>query len=174
MSAGLLKYLVALLVLACLLGACTEEVPDYVRQAFPEAASVERVKGRHPHSLAAVWRVLDGERALLGYSALAEGQGFNGPVEVAVGWVPGWGISHVQVVHQEESPDYGGKHLHSAWFTEQFLGNPEGREYNLVKMRRQEPQDVVVITGATASSQAVLSAVNQCLAVFKELSPEEE
>lgn len=169
-----LKVLVALLVLTSFLAACTKAVPDHVLQAFPGAASVKGVKGDHPQDIKELWRVLGEEGALLGYLALAEAQGFNGPLQVAVAWVPGQGIGHVQVVKEEESPDYGGKHLHSPWFIQQFLGNPEGREFNLVKMQQREPQDVVIITGATASSQAAIAAVNQCLLAFKDLPPEEE
>lgn len=175
MSALASKALAGLLVLACLLTACTAPaIPEGVRQAFPAAAAAERVKGKLPQDVEGVWRITGKGGELLGYWALAWGQGFNGPIQMAVAWIPGQGISHVQVVHEEETPDYGGRHLHSLWFTQQFLGNPQGREFNLVKMRRLEPQDVVIITGATASSRGAISAVNQCLLAFKELPPEED
>lgn len=169
-----LKQLLVCFLLLTLAPACGGKAPDYVTAAFPAMYSLEKISGELSQDVKVCWRITDDTGLTLGYSALAQGQGFHGPVQVAVAWIPDQGISHVQVVQEEESPDYGGIHLHSPWFTQQFLGNPQGLSYNMVKMRRLEPNDVVIITGATASSHAVISAINQCLEVFRDLPPEED
>jgi Na+-translocating ferredoxin:NAD+ oxidoreductase RnfG subunit len=163
-----------ILLLALLLPACQRKAPVYVDAAFPGALAFQSVPGNYPEGVKELWQAEAQDGSILGYCVLAEATGFNGSLQVVTAWIPGQGISHVQIIAHSETPEYGGNHLNSPWFTEQFFGNPQGQEYNLVKLRRVEATDVVIITGATASSQAVILAVNQCVAVFRDLPTEED
>lgn len=143
--------------------------PGFLREAFPEAHSILPIPGNYPLGVAGVWKAEAKSGQLLGYLALAEAQGFNGPVKLVSSWVPGRGVAFLKVVEHRESQDYGGEHMHSPWFTQQYLGNIGLANYTSVKNLRTVPNDVYIITGATASSQAVTLAANQCLEVFRQL-----
>lgn len=167
------KLILAGLVLLLLAPACSE-APDFLSEAFPGASSYKVLAGNHPQGIEEVWYATGSDAQIIGYCALAEATGYNGPIRVVTAWTPGQGITFLKVIEHSETDNYGGQHLHSLWFTQQYVGNPSLHEYTLVKMERKNPQEVAIITGATISSEAVTQAVNICLELYRNLPAKED
>lgn len=170
---GLSARIGVLLTIAFVLSACAGGVPEQVSGAFPQAYSVTRLKVDAP-GIVQAWQVRDAQGCLEGLCFFTEEAGFNGPVNLFVLWTPAAGITGIEVYSHSETWDYAGKYLNEPWFIGQFLNKPDVTAFNLVKLQKQKASDVVIITGATISSRAVLQAVNICLEVCLAMGGAEE
>lgn len=77
-------------------------------------------------------------------------------------------ISDLDIVEENETSNYGG-HITEDWFEKRFIGKDTDLKLKLVKMAAKKPEDVVAVTGATISSQAVLKGVNQALKNYEDI-----
>jgi len=75
-------------------------------------------------------------------------------------------IIKVNVLYENESEDYG-EYVTSDWFLERFeMKIPS--EIKLVKRKKSNDNEVIAITGATNTSQAVVGAINKCINIREE------
>lgn len=70
-------------------------------------------------------------------------------------------ILKVGVLYENETDKYG-EHVHSDWFLDRFLLS-NSQPIVLVKRKKSHENEVIAITGATITSQAVVDAVNKCI-----------
>ena len=70
-------------------------------------------------------------------------------------------VQKVNILDHHETHDYGG-YITEKWFLSRFK-LPIKPKLNLVKINKVNNYDVVAVTGATISSQAVLDGVNLCI-----------
>ncbi len=75
-------------------------------------------------------------------------------------------IQDVQVIEHSETPDYGG-YITQNWFLDKFQSKEVAIPLECVSIIEKESNEVVAITGATVSSQAVVKGVNQALEQYK-------
>jgi DMSO/TMAO reductase YedYZ molybdopterin-dependent catalytic subunit len=61
--------------------------------------------------------------------------------------------------------DYA-EHIESDWFLERFSSIKGNKFLNLVVLEKENPEDIIQVTGATISSKAVVNAVNASLGAF--------
>jgi len=102
------------------------------------------------------------------YAFIVKPIGYNGPITIALVIDGGNGesvgmriVGHVETLHYVRDMD-------SAWFIERFAGK-QSREYlSLVRLAAQSDNEIVAITGATVTTEAVLNGVNAAFGVFQE------
>ncbi|MBE3576483.1 MAG: FMN-binding protein [Limnochordales bacterium] len=120
---------------------------------FPEAANFEiEVPATSPESDDAIYRVLAADGRLLGYAFKAVGEGFGGPIKMALGITADRSaLAGVRVLQMSETPGLGTK-IQEPVFTDQFVMKPLTDPYQL-------NQDIDGITGATISSRAAVEII---------------
>jgi len=91
--------------------------------------------------------------------------GYNGPVDVFTAFDNHGEIMKVKVIKHEETLDYA-EHIESEWFLERFSRIKGNKFLNLVVLEKENPEDIIQVTGATISSKAVVNAVNASLGAY--------
>ncbi|MDD3652578.1 MAG: FMN-binding protein [Desulfotomaculaceae bacterium] len=79
-----------------------------------------------------------------------------------------------RVLQHGETPLYGGDSLTKAWFLNRFNNKSVSAYLNRVVLEPSQPNDIVQITCATVSSQAVINGVNAAMGAYRELVLGEE
>lgn len=107
--------------------------------------------------------LVDGEMKAYVASCL----GYNGPVEVLAAFNSNNDtLIGIKILSHEESLDYA-EHIEKDWFLNRFNNLLTEKYLNLVVLDKENPEDIVQVTGATVSSQAVVTAVNACLGAYQ-------
>ncbi|QRN84736.1 FMN-binding protein [Clostridia bacterium] len=96
-----------------------------------------------------------------GMFIVSKALGYHGDVVVLVRYADKV-VEQVRILEESETEDYGG-YIREQWFLERFKGMNPGQKLRLVKMAKDAENEVVGVTGATVSSQAVLEAVQATL-----------
>lgn len=93
--------------------------------------------------------------------------GYNGKIELIVGFLLDGTINGYKVIDQKETPGLGTKITESK-FSSQFVGiNPGEVEFKV----KQDGGDIDAITSATISSRAVVDAIQKAFDVYNKLNP---
>jgi electron transport complex protein RnfG len=79
-----------------------------------------------------------------------------------------------RVLQHDETPLYGGDSLTKDWFLNRFNNKSAGTYLNRVALESDQPNDIIQITCATVSSQAVINGVNAAMGTYRELILGEE
>ncbi len=79
-----------------------------------------------------------------------------------------------RVLQHDETPLYGGDSLTKEWFLNRFKNKSANMYLNRVALEQSQPNDVIQITCATVSSQAVINGVNAAIGTYRELILGEE
>jgi electron transport complex protein RnfG len=117
---------------------------------------------------AKIFEVLSGDKQRLGWSFNAHGSGFAGPVELVVAVDRDFEkIMGFDVLASSETPGFGDQ-IKSDYYRKQYAGAP-AEQLALTKTGNPGVADtqIVAITGATVSSQAVVDIVNTFLTQIK-------
>lgn len=69
-------------------------------------------------------------------------------------------VSDVFVIEHQETPDYGGV-IDQGWFTKRYLNQSISLKTKIVRWMSKSDDEIVAITGATITSNAVNSVINQ-------------
>ena len=89
--------------------------------------------------------------------------GYNGPIDVMAAMnTENDCLIGIEILKHEESLDYA-EHIEKKWFLDRFKELLIDKYLNLVVLDKENPEDIVQVTGATVSSQAVVTAVNACV-----------
>ncbi|NLJ57656.1 MAG: FMN-binding protein [Tissierellia bacterium] len=106
---------------------------------------------------------VDGEIAAYVVSCV----GYNGPIEVLAAIDNEKdSLLGIQILNHVESLDYA-EHIESDWFLDRFKNLPLNKYLNLVILDKEKPEDIIQVTGATISSQAVVTAVNAAIGSYQ-------
>ena len=109
---------------------------------------------------------LDQSGQLLGYAVITQGPGFQGVIKLAFGVDPQLRECRgVIILEQVETPGLGARISEEGWRA-QFKGLLFPLE--VVKGKRQKPNQVEAVTGATISSRSVCNIVNAGLDKLRE------
>ena len=72
----------------------------------------------------------------------------------------------IKILSHEESLDYA-EHIEYDYFLDRFKNLPINKYLNLVVLDKEAPEDIIQLTGATISSQAVVNAVNAAIGHYQ-------
>jgi len=118
---------------------------------------------------AGISEALAGDKQRVGWSFNIHGVGFSGPIEMVVAVDKDFQkIMGFDVLSSSETPGFGDR-IKSDWYRSQFVSAPVDR-LALVKTGDPAAKDaqIVALTGATVSSQAVVDIFNTFLTQIKE------
>lgn len=143
----LLRFLLAAILLTgALLYGRIRSSPDVItpiRQVFPESERIEEQRGVH--------HVYGPGEALIGWAGAEEADGYGGPMLLVVGIDTLGLVAGVRVVEQRETPVF--------WRmvrAPDYFSGIEGSRFDSIDYRYQ---NVVAVTGATLSSDAIVESV---------------
>ncbi len=163
---------VTALLLALTFGATKETIAaNAIREAqagmqsiFPTADTFDPIPGMEGDGISGIYTAFKGEE-VLGYVVQAEGTGYGGPVPVIIGFNPDETLAGVTIANTQETPGYG-KKAEEAEFQAQFVGMPATQEFTYGDEAGKTQFDQV--SGATATSIAIRTALNTGLMALKE------
>jgi electron transport complex protein RnfG len=116
-----------------------------------------------------VYKAMSEAGECVGWSFNARGQGFADKIELVVAVDKNFGkIAGFNVLVSNETPGFGDR-IKSSYYQDQFVGAP-AEKLQLVKTGDPQKIDseIVSITGATVSSEAVIGIINTFLIQIKD------
>ena len=141
----------------------TEEA---IKDIFPGTAKIDKT-GKNGD----IFKVTGGKGDLMGYAFIAEGNGYQGEIQLICGVDPKMTKMHgMAVLESQETPGLGAE-IASDHFRAQFNGLSITHPIEYVKNEKPtQPYQIEAITGATISSRAVVNIINKRMKeVTKEL-----
>lgn len=146
------------------------EEEKIVMSFYPQAKSVELIKNVTDDlfvslNFPAVKRAyeIDGEIKAYVVSCV----GYNGPIEILAALdTESDKLMGIKILRHEESLDYA-EHIEEDWFLDRFKDIKADKYLNLVVLDKEKEEDIVQVTGATVSSQAVVNGVNAAIGAFQ-------
>ncbi|MDQ5983378.1 MAG: H+/Na+-translocating ferredoxin:NAD+ oxidoreductase subunit G [Eubacteriales bacterium SKADARSKE-1] len=103
-----------------------------------------------------------------GFVFNTEARGYGGTIKIMVGITADSKVSGVNILSQNETPGLGAN-IKNDNFKNQFIGLVPQSEFSVVKGKAASDSQIEALTGATISSKAVTSAVNDAIDLFKEI-----
>jgi Na+-translocating ferredoxin:NAD+ oxidoreductase RnfG subunit len=167
------KYIIIFLIILVVAGSLfyilndASEEEEAVRSFYPDAKRVTLIKNINDDLYSSLYfpgvkraYEVDGEVCAYVVSCV----GYNGPIEVLAALDDDILIG-IKVLSHEESPDYA-EHIEYDYFLNRFKDLPINKYLNLVVLDKENPEDIIQVTGATISSQAVVNAVNAAIGSY--------
>ncbi len=117
-----------------------------------------------------VYKVFNEKDSLTGYSLVYDGNGFQGKIKLMIGLSEDLNkTTSIEILEQSETPGLGTKILEPP-YKDQYNGLEVNPPVILVKgAEPSNPNEVQSITGATISSKAVVTIVNEGIAKLKSI-----
>lgn len=106
---------------------------------------------------------------VIGYAVKTTPKGYGGMVDVVVGITTDGTLQGIKVGNNNETPGLG-KNAATPKFQDQFRGKTWTNPINVIKSGAPKDNEIAAISGATITSRAVTTGVNQALEAAKELS----
>ncbi len=104
----------------------------------------------------------------IGYTIKSQPSGYGGAIELTIGISKDGKITGVNVGNNSETPGLGAKSQEPA-FNGQYKGK-EAKELEVIKSGAPNGNQIKAISGATITSKAVTSGVNDAIKVFEVLN----
>lgn len=93
--------------------------------------------------------------------------GYIGPIEVLAAMdETNNELIGIEILNHTETQRYA-EYIDADWFIERFDNINADNYLNLVVLNKEKPEDIVQVTGATVSSQAVINAVNAAIGAYQ-------
>ena len=138
---------------------------EILAQAMPQAAMSAETP-YHAAGALSITAGYDGNGHLLGYCVSVQSQGFGGPVTMTVGVDLNGAVTGVAIENHSETNRVG-----TTAMTPDALTRYIGRSGTI---RSSGSNSVDVVSGATATSKAIIAGVNRALNIVAHLDTEEE
>jgi Na+-translocating ferredoxin:NAD+ oxidoreductase RnfG subunit len=162
--------LVVGLMIVCLLSSCGTKIDKEVQEVIKEDCTVERLKKYENESIYRIYHVTDSENNKI--IQLIEQNGFVDKIKMMVVIdCKEDEIEQIKILEHNESHDYGDL-LTEEWFLERFKGKTATIPLRVVKMSAKEENQIVAITGATITSEAVAKGANLCMNNYQKIKGE--
>ena len=151
------------------------KLSNLMTSVLPGATEFKRVIENQPITLGnkkfetGVACATDTSGNIVGWSFIVTGSGFADKIELVVGVDAAFEkITGYDVLYANETPGFGDK-IKAAFFKDQFKGIPTGT-LELLKTGPADVRDenIIAITGATVTSEAVVKAMNGFLSQVKQ------
>lgn len=163
-------FLIATVLIVALLFVLTNtatEEEKKVKSFYPHAKKIELVNDISDDSfisinLPAVKRayLVDGDLKAYIVSCI----GYNGPIEILAA-IEENKLIGIEILEHIETPDYS-EGLTEAYFLDRFKNLGVSKYLKLAELDKENPEDIVQVTGATISSAAVVNGVNAAIGAY--------
>lgn len=104
---------------------------------------------------------------VIGYVLKVNSKGFHGPIDFVVGISKDDKVSGVKVLSHTETPGLGAK-ISEDKFISRFKDKPANGLLEVVKVTPNKDTEVEAVSGATTSSKASVTAVNEAVTFYLE------
>jgi Na+-translocating ferredoxin:NAD+ oxidoreductase subunit G len=139
---------------------------NFEKMEFKDPIKIETKKGTVEPD---IQRATDSENNLVGYAFICEGPGFADKIEIVVAvdemfeTVAGFGV-----LKSNETPGFGTK-IANDFYQNQYKGIPVGKvTLSKIGDAKKIDSEIIAITGATISSEAVVKIFNSFIPEIKE------
>lgn len=148
-----------------------------MQQLLSDAEVFEEVMVDAESDKVLYWQAKDAAGEVVGYAIKATGGGFADKIGLLVAFDPELTtLRGIAVLFSNETPGFGDKIKHASTatkisFKDQFKGSPLTAKLELIKTgdRAKADSEIVAITGATISSDAVLEIVNGAVDAMRDI-----
>lgn len=159
-----------------------EELKAAVRSVIPGVKDIRDQKVTYTDKgktgEVVVYRGLDANNRCVGYAVPAEGQGFQGRIRVVIGLdAAGATITGLAIMAPEETPGLGSRVQDESFRKGRFQGHTARQNLQLIKESvpvTQPDVQVQAVTGATISSESVVTIVNKRLGRIRDWLAKQE
>lgn len=138
------------------------------KEVLSEADEFKLIESLNNDIVEEVYEGLKGEE-VVGYTIKTLPKGYGGSVEVMVGITSEGKVNGIKIGNHSETPGLGSKAAETP-FKNQFNGKDCKNSLNVVKGSSSSENDIVAISGATITSNAVTAGVNAAMDMFNEIS----
>lgn len=141
-----------------------------VRYFYPDAKKITLVKDIADDvfisiNLPAIRRAYEIDGVIKAY--VVSCVGYNGPIELLAAIDDEKDeLMGIEILNHIESQRYA-EHIEKDWFLSRFKTIIADKYLNMVVLDKENPEDIVQVTGATVSSQAVVNAVNAAIGAYQ-------
>ena len=147
---------------------------------LPVASSIKETENITPNeTINEVYDALDSSGNKVGNVFKVTTKGFHGPVELVIAISSEDKVSGMRVLAHSETPGLGAK-IEEEKFTSRIKNLPIKEDIEMVKVTPSKDNQIEGVSGASVSSKAVGSAVNDVIRFYKgnikgeEVAPKEE
>lgn len=134
------------------------------QELLPEAKDFEQMEGDFGAEVVEVFKAVDGAETV-GYIITTTTKGYGGSFDVITGIKMDGTVSGVKLGTLNETPGLGAKATEPA-FIDQFSSISTDKEAFVSKNATGTPSEIVAISGATITSNAVTHGVNNALSLY--------
>lgn len=141
-----------------------------VKAFYPDAKEIKLIKDVSDDlfvsiNFPAVIRAYEVDGKISAY--IVSSVGYNGPIELLAAMDTEKNVlKGIKILKHVESLDYA-EHIRSDWFLDRFKNIIAEKYLNLVVLDKENPEDIIQVTGATVSSQAVANGVNAAIGAYQ-------
>lgn len=128
---------------------------------IPEAKSFEETEDPKYY-----W-AKDADGTVIGAIVFTYPNGFGGPVEVITGVGVDGTVKGVRMGNHTETPDLGSR-AKNPEFYEQYTGKSTEQPIVVIKIGEPKENEIIAITGATVTSNAMTSGVMEAIEIFNQ------
>lgn len=150
----------------------TEKEQTAARQeVMADAAEFEKIEtglAEQAVPVKEIYAAKDASGELIGYCVSVSPNGFGGAIEIMVGVKPDETLTGIKIVSLSETPGLGSK-AQEPKFKDQFDGKTVKDPLSVIKSGTPKDNEVVAISGATITSNAVTEGVNAAVDAVKNL-----
>jgi len=106
---------------------------------------------------------------LIGYVFLTDSKGYGGKIEVMTGITSDGKVSGVSILSQNETPGLGAN-IKNDNFKSQFNKKVPSNGFTVVKTSASNNNEIEAVTGATISSKAATTCVNEAIKLYNKIN----
>jgi electron transport complex protein RnfG len=152
------------------------EMYDKMKGLIPQAVQFNKVipQAAIAGNVTDVYEAADADKQVLGFAFVGTGSGFQDKIKLVIAVNKDCTkLLGFEVLFSNETPGFGSR-ITEAWFRDQFVEAP-AETLEVVKSGDPDKKDnqIVALTGATVSSDAVAKIFNNHIAALRELLKQE-
>ncbi|WZL72380.1 FMN-binding protein [Clostridiaceae bacterium 35-E11] len=161
------KYIAfAMIFITCFLLSCTNNVVKEVRDRFPQH-EINRLSEYENEVIEGIYLVANKDQQEV--VQIVNQKGFVEEIKLLISINDATNsIKEIEILKHNESHDYGAL-LTEAWFLNRFKNKQVDKMLEIVKMTATKDDEIVAITGATKTSQAVVDGVNRAMKNYRKI-----
>ncbi|HCF50615.1 MAG TPA: hypothetical protein DER60_10050 [Syntrophomonas sp.] len=102
------------------------------------------------------------------YAFICKPVAYNGPITLAIGIDKDSDkTTGMRIVSHMETEHYV-RDMNNSWFTQRFADKSSQDYLQLVHLEAKRDNEIIIITGATVTTEAIANGVNACMGIFRE------
>jgi len=144
-----------------------DTTPQYIKECLSEEETVKRIRALEDDKVKEVYITINNSREPVQMLQIVETAGYNDIIKLRVQLdIQKQKLSDLKILSHQESDTYGA-YAAEDWFMARFAQKNTSTDLRLTKIAARSEEEIVAVTGATITSQAVVDGVNAAFNVFR-------